>query len=200
MKTTLLLLFGFQLSMAQMSLDSITSGSVPTLLELEVSLTQFTYKERDAQLAAHNRTKTKPWKELLPSLGVGYTPGGSPRPTASWSPLQILDRKDRKNKINNDRESIMLGYEVILEDRLHKLQQLYADYLLDKRILASQRSTLLIDEELFAITERKYEENLIKPSEYLSAKRSIMASRSRVEVMALELSKLGNGVRYGGRW
>lgn|GEM_PF-1183123 len=201
MRITLIFLVGIQYCVAQGLADSHEIvDSMPALMELELTLTQYTYQERDAQLAAHNRTKTKPWKELLPSIGVGYTAGGSPRPTASWSPLQIIDKKERENKIINDRESIMLSYEVILDDRLYKLRQLYADYNLDKRILESQRSTLLIDEELFEITERKFQEHLIKPSEYLAAKRGIISARSAVEVMELELRKLGNGVRYWGRW
>jgi len=174
--------------------------SMPALMELEMTLTQYTYQERDAQLAAHNRTKTKPWKELLPSIGVGYTAGGSPRPTASWSPLQVMDRKERQNKIINDRESIMLSYEVILEDRLHKLRQLYHNYEVDIRIIATRHSTLLIDEELFAITERKYEENIIRPSEYLSAKRDIVRARAEVEVMKLELKKFSYEVLWEARW
>ena len=196
-----MLLVGIQYCVAQGLPDTNEIiDSMPALMELEMTLTQYTYQERDAQLAAHNRTKTKPWKELLPSIGVGYTAGGSPRPTASWSPLQVMDRKERQNKIINDRESIILSYEVILEDRLHKLRQLYHNYEVDIRIIATRHSTLLIDEELFAITERKYEENIIRPSEYLSAKRDIVRARAEVEVMKLELKKFSYEVLWEARW
>lgn len=68
--------------------DSVITDSlpvVPTLLELEASLTAYTDQECLAQLKAYETTKGKAWKELLPSIGLGYTVVGSLRPSVSWS-------------------------------------------------------------------------------------------------------------------
>jgi len=75
------------------------SLAVPELLELEQSLRrQHHTTELQAQLKALERTKSAAWKNLLPSVGVAYTPSGAPRPAANWSPLQILDRKEKEHK------------------------------------------------------------------------------------------------------
>lgn len=176
--------------------DSLITMAIPSFQELESSLMIYTAEECDAQLTNHKVTSTKPWKELLPSIGLGYTVLGELRPSVSWSPLQILDRKERKIKERVQRESMILSCEVLKKERLHKLRQLYNDYHVDIKIMDSRRSTLLIDEELFAITQRKYDEHLIKPSEYLAAKRSIIQARSDLKVMALELEKLRNEVLF----
>lgn len=179
--------------------QNTTLDSLPPLKTLEASIIAYSTAECQAQLTAYETSKPKAWKELLPSIGLGYTVVGSLRPSVMWSPSQILDRKDTYNRNKNQKKSLELSCDLILSDRLHKLRQLYHNYMVDERILESRRATLLIDEELFAITERKYQEHLIKPSEYLAAKRTILKARSDVEVMGLELEKLGYELMYMGR-
>jgi len=55
---------------------------------------------------------------------------------------------------------------------------------------------LKIDEQLFAITERMYEENLIKPSEYLKALKTMHQYRSQIELNEQELYKQRNELIY----
>jgi len=74
------------------------------LLELEQSLRRHHTTELQAQLKALERTKSAAWKDLLPSVGVAYTPSGVPRPEANWSPIQILDRKEKEHKRQLDKE------------------------------------------------------------------------------------------------
>ena len=184
-------------------LSSSLSDSIPklpSLLELEAALTAYTEQECQAELKAYEVTKGKAWKELMPSIGLGYTVVGSLRPSVNWSPLQILERKEKRQKQAYDRESIVLSCQLLLSDRLHKLRQLYQDYQVDLHIIAARRSTLAIDEELFAITERKYQEHLIKPSEYLAAKRRILQARADMAVMVLEVEKLRHEVLWFGKW
>jgi len=141
------------------------SLAVPELLELEQSLRRHHTTELQAQLKALERTKSAAWKDLLPSVGIAYTPSGAPRLAANYSPLQILDRKEKEHKRQLDKESLMLSYDLLLTERLYKLKQIYYDYEIDRRSIMSHMEGLKIDEQLFAITERKYEENIIKPSE-----------------------------------
>ena len=81
---------------------------LPPLSDLESTLTTFIEIERDAQIRKFDEVKSADWQDALPHVGVAYTPAGDPRPALSWSPLQILDRKEQKKKRRMDRESIYL--------------------------------------------------------------------------------------------
>ncbi len=179
---------------------SAQSLTVPNLLSLEQSLEKFHTIELQAQLKALERTKSAGWKDLLPSVGVAYTPSGAPRPAANWSPLQILDRKEKEHKRKLDRESLILSYQMLLTERLYKLRQIYYDYEIDRKSLINDQAGAEIDQEIFAITERKYQENLIKPSEYLSAKKALHMTNSTLQQQEEELYKKRNALMYEARW
>ena len=178
----------------------IRDSYLPPLADLEQSLTTFIEIERDAQIRKFDEVKSSDWQDALPSVGVAYTPAGNPRPALSWSPLQILDRKEQKKKRRMDRESIYLTYELLITDRLYKLRQLYQDYMIDWEQIKTDSETMEIDEQLFAITEHKYQENIIKPSEYLSAKKSITQARADLQKAQMELLKQKNEVLYEAKW
>jgi len=186
--------------MTAQELEDAYSLNIPTLLELETSLSHFHNDELTALLKAQDQTKSSDWKDLLPSIGVAYTPSGSPRPSAIWSPLQILDRKEKEQQRKLDRSSLLLSYELVLQDRLFKLRQLYHDYQIDLQTLTTKSETKEIDDKLFAITERKYQENIIKPSEYLSAKKSMILISSSINEFRHELLKKKNELLYEAKW
>ena len=173
---------------------------LPPLTDLERSLTTFIEIERDAQIRRFEEVKSADWHDVLPAVGVAYTPTGSPRPAVSWSPLQILDRKERKKKRRLDKESIYLSYELLITDRLYKLRQLYQDYMIDWEQIKTKSETMAIDEQLYAITEHKYQENMIKPSEYLTAQKAITLVRSNIKSSQMELMKRKNEVLYEAKW
>ena len=173
---------------------------LPPLPDLERSLTTFIEIERDAQIRRFDEVKSADWHDILPAVGLAYTPAGSPRPAVSWSPLQILDRKERKKKRRLDKESIYLSYELLITDRLYKLRQLYQDYMIDWEQIKTKSETMAIDEKLFAITEHKYQENLIKPSEYLSAMKAITITRANLTKAQMEMMKRKNEVLYEAKW
>ena len=173
---------------------------LPPLADLEQSLTTFIEIERDAQIRRFDEVKSADWQDILPAVGVAYTPTGSPRPALSWSPLQILDRKEQKKKRKMDRESIYLTYELLITDRLYKLRQLYHDYMIDWEQIKTQSETMAIDEQLYAITEHKYQENIIKPSEYLNAQKAITLTRAAITSAQMELLKRKNEVLYEAKW
>ena len=176
------------------------SLDLPHLEALTATLTTYTELERDAQLKVLDSRKTAPIIDLLPSLGVAYTPTGDPRPSASWSPLQILDRKDRKKQNRQAKESIILSYELILTDRIYKLNQLYQDYTAEAAQVMIEKEMLAIDEKLFEIAQAKYEQNLIKPSEYLKQKKSILSARAELKAIEMELMKKRNAILYEAKW
>ena len=174
--------------------------TLPPLETLQETLTTFTELESDSKLKALETRKSGSWQDLLPSLGVAYTPTGDPRPSASWSPLQILDRKDRKKQNRHAKESIILSYELLLTDRIYKLNQLYHDYMIDLEGLKAQKEALAIDEKLFEITEAKYDQSLIKPSEYLLAKKSVLKVRSDFQILEQEQLKKKNAILYEAKY
>jgi len=173
---------------------------LPPLPDLERSLTTFIEVERDAQIRRFDEVKSADWHDILPAVGLAYTPAGSPRPAVSWSPLQILDRKERKKKRRLDKESIYLSYELLITDRLYKLRQLYQDYMIDWEQIKTKSETMAIDEQLFAITEHKYKENMIKPSEYLTAQKAITIIRANIKSSQMELLKRKNEIFYEAKW
>jgi outer membrane protein TolC len=77
---------------------------------------------------------------------------------------------------------------------------MYQDYMIDWEALKLKSETLQIDEQLYAITAKKYEENIIKPSEYLQAKKSILSIRADIKRQEQELLKRKNEVLYEGKW
>lgn len=175
-------------------------STLPALDKLELSLTDFTLQELDSKLKSFDVEDNADWQELLPSVGIAYTPTGAPRPSANWSPLQFLDRKDKKKKSKAEREAIKLGYELILYDRLHKLRQLYQDYLIDKEIMGVADESMDIEEKLFSIEKEKYEQHIIKPSVFLKSKKKILDLRSKRKLETMHLAKQIHALRYEAKW
>lgn len=190
------------LSTAVMSAQrpSIPSLDLPLVMDLETSLEAFYEGERDAQLKAYDAGKSGEWKDLLPSIGVGYTVSNEPRPTISWSPISILNRKDAKRQQALNREAIVLGYELVITDHLYKLRQLVSDYFIDLDQLKSKEEALQIDELLYDIVEERYAENLIEPIVYLQEQKKILMARSSVDTYRHELYKKRSEVIYVAKW
>ena len=157
------------------------SLDLPLTDNLENSLISYYDAERDAKLKAFDAGKSSDWQDLLPRVGVGYTVSNAVRPTVSWSPLSIFTRRDSKKKAKLSRQSIVLSYENIISGHLFKLRQQITDYNLDRETLEAMYKELKIDEQLYDITEARYQENLIKPSEYLREQKRILKARTHVD-------------------
>ena len=67
------------------------------------------------------------------------------------------------------------------QGHLFKLRQQITDYNLDRETLEAMYKELKIDEQLYDITEARYQENLIKPSEYLREQKRILKARTHVD-------------------
>lgn len=176
------------------------SLDLPLILDLEDALQRFYEAERDAQLKAFDAGKAGDWKDLLPSIGIGYTVSNAPRPTISWSPVSILNRKDTKRKQVLTRESITLTYESIITGHLFKLRQLVSDYYIDLEALQTKERILHLDERLYEIVEEQYKQDLIKPSEYLQQQKQILLARASVDTYKQELQRKRSEVIYTARW
>jgi len=173
---------------------------LPLVSDLETSLQAFYEDERDAHLVAFDSGTKNNWADLLPSVGVTYTLSNDPRPTISWSPISILNRKDAKRKETLTREALIRSYEVVISDRLYKLRQLVYDYFIDLDELKIKEETLHLDERLFDIEEERYAQNLMKPSEHLREQKRILVARSIVSSYKQELHKKRSEVIYTAKW
>jgi len=173
---------------------------LPLVSDLETSLQAFYEAERDAQLHAFDSGQKNNWADLLLSVGVTYTLSNEPRPTISWSPISILNRKDTKRKETLTREALIRSYEVVISDRLYKFRQLVHDYFIDLDELKIKEQTLHLDERLFEIEEERYAQNLIKPSDHLREQKRILLARSIVSSYKQELHKKRSEVIYIAKW
>jgi len=173
---------------------------LPLVSDLETSLQAFYERERDAQLTAFDTKKSGDWKDLLPSVGVGYTFDNSPRPTVSWSPISILNRKDNRRKEALTRDAMLRSYDVIISDRLFKLRQLVSDYFIDFDALKSKEAALQLDELLYDIVEESYKANRVEPKEYLLEQKKILLARATVDEYRQELHKKRSEVIYTAKW
>jgi len=173
---------------------------LPLVSDLETSLEAFYMAERDAHLHAFDSGNKNNWADLIPSVGVTYTLSNDPRPTISWSPISILNRKDAKRKESLTKEALIRSYEVVISDRLYKLRQLVYDYFIDLDELKIKEQTLHLDERLFDIEEERYAQNLIKPSEHLREQKRILVARSIVSSYKQELHKKRSEVIYTAKW
>ena len=172
---------------------------LPPQETLETALETFYDAERNAQLKAFDSGKQGDWKDLLPTVGIGYTVSNQPRPTVHWNPISIFDRKDAKRKQQLQRQSIILQYENLITDKLFKLRQLIADYDLDLQELDLKQKTLILDERLYAIELEKYEQSLIKPSEYFKEEKKILTARATLLSFQNELLKRRSAILYAAK-
>lgn len=173
---------------------------LPPQETLETALQSFYEDERNAQLKAFDSGKQGDWKDLLPTLGIGYTVSNEPRPTVHWNPISIFDRKDAKRKQQQLRQSIILQYENLITDKLFKLRQLIADYGLDLAELDMKEKTLILDERLYAIELEKYQQTLIKPSQYFKEEKKILIARATLLTYKNELLKTRSAVLYAAKY
>lgn len=194
------LLSGVEVSGVQAQRPPTQPLDLPLVSDLERSLQAFYEDERDAHLIAFDSGTKNNWADLIPSVGVTYTLSNDPRPTISWSPISILNRKDAKRKESLTREALLRSYEVIISDRLYKLRQLVHDYFIDLDELKIKEETLHLDERLYDIEEERYAQNLMKPSEHLREQKRIMLARSIVSSYKQELHKKRSEVIYTAKW
>jgi len=136
----------------------------------------------------------------MPSVGIGYTIANQPRPTINWNPISIFNRKDAKKKQALTRQSIVMQYEVMITDHLHKLRQLIAEYEIELSTLSTKEKTLMIDEKLYDIKVEQYNQTMIKPSEYLQEERKILLARTNVDEYRKGLQKMKAEVVYVAKW
>lgn len=144
---------------------------LPSDSTLIKSLVEFYQKDKNAKLVKYDIQESKSWLKYLPNLGITYNLQGQPRPSLSYSPISIINSRKQDKLRNAEKLSVEMSFEVLLSDRVGELLTKIREYELKKEIYKEFAAMIEIEEQLYLLEKKKYEANLIKPSQYLNAKK-----------------------------
>ncbi len=142
-------------------------------------------------VAEFSARQPKNWLDWLPSLGVGYTPSGSPRPTLSYSLAQIFEAKTRRREreAKQKAEASKCASETAnrraeIVEKIRSLEILRRDIAEDRRIFEE------IDAPIFVFWTKKADVQDILPIEFLEKKKQFEAARERIRRREIEAETL----------
>lgn len=167
---------------------------LPTDSILINSLVRYYEAERLAQIKPYEIQESKPWIKYLPSLGIAYNLQGQPRPSFSYSPLSIFESKKSDKLRNASKEAVLLNYDLLISDRVGELKARIREYEMKLELYDMRMEVIELDKKLFEIEETKYNEDLIKPSEYLRAKKSIHQAMMNALTILYEITELYHSI------
>ena len=158
------------------------------------SLKVFYEAERSAQITPYEIQESKPWIKYLPSVGVAYNLQGQPRPSLSYSPLSVLESKKNDKLRDAAKQAVLLNYDLLISDRVGELKAKIREYELKLELYDMRIEVIELDMKLFEIEETKYKENLIKPSEYIRAKKSIHQAKMDAITILYNITELYHSI------
>jgi hypothetical protein len=127
-----------------------------------------------AQLAEFDQTTTKKWMNYIPSVGIGYTPSGAPRPTASFSLSQIITAKRQQQERERRRIAILAKAEIELQNLKSQLSSMLQEYELQKLEVRTREQIHKIDRQLFELAKVQYENAEMSPMEFLPKEKAFL--------------------------
>jgi len=151
----------------------------------------------EAQIGEFQEGKKKEWLKYLPTLGLTYTPAGEPRPGLSMSSSLIYTAyKDKQAKIKR-----IAAIRVINQLQSNTEQLTYTKLLgqikMANQEIAHVEKLFAIDKELFDFYTKQYQNQELKPSEYLLKKKAyfikadhVRKERLKIDLLMLELKVL----------
>ena len=151
--------------------------------------------------AEFQHSKRGEWLKYLPSVGIGYTPGGSPRPTVALSLSTVYqitaDRRDRQQRraaleAACRYQSATSRAEITADFR--QAASLAADIAEDERIFNQ------IDRQIFDFWTKKSDSQEILPIEYLEKLRQFEAARERIRRRHVELETIHQDIFSKSLW
>jgi len=119
-------------------------------------------------------SKKGDWVKWVPSVGIGYTPNGSPRPTASYSLANILNIRKAKQEKEQLRLSELQMNQIECEKQVIELRKMVRQFKLKQKDYEVSKAIFEIDLELFEVQEKKYNNNEISPREFLKMKQTYL--------------------------
>jgi hypothetical protein len=142
-----------------------------------------------AQLAEFDETNTKKWMNYIPSVGIGYTPSGAPRPTASFSLSQIITAKRQQQERERRRTAILGKAEIELQQLKSQLTSMLQEYDFLKLELRTREQIHEIDRQIFQLAKVQYENAEMSPVEFLPKEKAFLQQELEVEKKKAALSK-----------
>lgn len=153
------------------------------------------YDERQiSELESYNFTIKKPWRFLLPTVGITYTLSGKPRPSASISSQSYFNFKDQNKRIAAKKKAIifksLLDYQddqYILLAKIKLFNSKCKIYILDLEIFK-------INQKLWEIDKKKYDEFITKPSQFLSSMKKQLEDEKKLLIEFGQITQIYNDI------
>lgn len=134
-----------------------------------------------AELTEFDETTTKKWMNYIPSVGIGYTPSGAPRPTASFSLSQIITAKRQHQERERRRTAILAKAEIELQNLKSQLSSMLLEYELLKLELRTREQIHEIDRQIFELAKVQYENAEMSPVEFLPKEKAFLLQKLEIE-------------------
>jgi hypothetical protein len=167
-----------------------TDWNLPPIDSLFAALEKHHATITAAQLAEFDETTTKKWMNYIPSVGIGYTPSGDPRPTASFSLSQIITAKRNQQERERRRAAILAKAEIELQQLKSQLTSMLQEYELLKLELRTREQIHEIDKQLFQLAKVQYENAEMSPVEFLPKEKAFLLQGLEIEIKKAELLKM----------
>jgi len=140
------------------------------------------------------------WADYMPSVGIAYTPSGSPRPGVSFSLASLMNSRRKKREAERFEKRIIETYQLKAEGEVRALKALIEE--IEKRESARSLAAdlLEIEEQIFAIAEDEYQSAVLDPKGYLNAKRKWLIVQSEYKREGIEIAKMKSDLLVAAYW
>lgn len=169
---------------------------IPPLETLYTSIDSFYNQQLAAELKAFESNPKDYWMNFVPSVGIGYTPAGAPRPTLSYSLASLFNYRTQKRQVRSVRESIILKNRIDQQKTKLEAASILEQIKMKQEDLIFSLQIHEINVLLFEFYEKQNENNEIKPVDYLLKKKdflqkeeAIRIQRRAIHLLIIELLK-----------
>lgn len=172
------------------SCAATTNDSIPELpgdTVLYNSLAKYHQSLLDAQLAEFEIQSKGNWMNFLPSVGIGYTPNGEPRPNMSFSLSQVLTAQRKRETIEAKRRAIIGTAALLQESDSRKLKNLMRQFEMIESEVQFAKTIHEIDIEFFKYYETQQANHDLTAPEFLLKKRDMLIKEQNIRKIELKL-------------
>ena len=131
----------------------------------------------------------------VPSVGIGYTPAGQPRPTVSFSLSQIFTAQRQRSATAAARPSASASGAIAATDAHNRLDELLGKLELMNLEFETMEKVHEIDVSMYELSVLDYEAAKLAPSAFLPKKKAYLESelnltRKKIEIRNFEAAIL----------
>lgn len=128
--------------------------------------------------------------KYLPTIGLTYTLDGEPRPALNFSTSVLYQAQRDKKARAAKRQSIRAQQLEAAHQAKARLTALLLRYEQLQQAVATQRAIHAVEQQLFAIAQSEYENQLLAPSDYLQAQRTYLLQQQTLQQKEQQLQLL----------